>query len=294
MPIAPEETSPLPPPAGFEPADFWDQHKGKIILYGSLLLIGLIAFAIFQSTKQKRLAEAQRMFANATTAENFREISTRFPKTVVAANAQLLLAGQQRAEKKYDEAVATLKAFVDQHPAHPLGGGAWTSLGATYELQGKTDEALDAYRQAAAKYPSTFSAPLALISQAKLWKVRGRIDEAKRAYENLSVQFPESRFVAEAMRALQELKELPAPLPQGASASIPPGAPGQPAVPAAPPAVPASPDSVPPAAEGLPDAVPASPSPTAPAIEPPQPADSTPTPAIPEPAATPPPPSTAP
>src|SRR5438093_12659261 len=49
----PAETAPA---AGFEPLIFWELHKQKVVLYGALFLIALIAFGIYQITTQHKLA----------------------------------------------------------------------------------------------------------------------------------------------------------------------------------------------------------------------------------------------
>jgi TolA-binding protein len=201
MPIPSEETV----PTGFNPIEFWDQNKSKVITYGALLIVGLAAFGVYQVSTQKTLAEAQVLYAQADKAEDYRQIIQKFPRTVTAGNAYLMLAAQLRNESKYDDAVSTLHDFISQFPDHPLAAGGALDLAVTLESQGKLDEALDAYQQVTVKYASTYAAPLALMQQAGLLQSKGKIDEAKRTYETVISQYPESYF---AQMANQDLRML--------------------------------------------------------------------------------------
>ena len=203
MPIPAETT----PDTGYEPHLFWMEHKQKIMFYGALLVVALVAFGVYQFTTERKLAEAQNLFAQAKSADDYRRIIQTFPRSVSAGNAQLLLAAQLRADKKFDEAVSTLSALIDQSPEHPLIGGAWLSLAGTLEDQGKTDEALDMYQQVASKFGDSYAAPLALMAQANLLRSKGKIDEAKQAYERVISQFADSLSSRQAMRDLQLLRK---------------------------------------------------------------------------------------
>ena len=203
MPIPADPT----PETGFEPHLFWEEHKQKILLYGALFLAALFIFGIYQYTSERKLSEAQNLFAQAKSPDDYRKIIQQFPRSVSAANAQMLLADQLRSDKKYDEAVATLRALIDQSPEYPLLSGAWLSLAATLEQQGKNDEALDMYQQVASKFTDSYAAPLALMAQANLLKTKGKIDEAKQAFERVLSQFPDSLCARQAMRDSQLLRK---------------------------------------------------------------------------------------
>lgn len=199
-------TSDQPEPVGFEPLLFWDQHKGKILLYAALLAVALISFAAYQMATQRKLAAAADQLAQASNEEDYRRLIQKFPRTTAAANAQLLLAAQLRAEKKYDESNAVLKSLLDQTPDYSLADGASLSMAANYEAQGKTSEAIETYQQISSRFAGFYSAPVAAISRANLLKATGKADEAKRAYENVLTQFPQSLLARDASRELKNLK----------------------------------------------------------------------------------------
>lgn len=195
------------PETGFEPHLFWEMHKPKILLYAALLLVALLGFGIYQYTTHRKMEEAQNLFGHAKTQDDYRKIIQTYPRTVVAANSQLLLAAQLRADKKFDDAVTILRACIEQSPEYPLLAGAWLSLAGTLNEQGKTDEALDMYQQIGSKFGDTYAAPLSLMAQANLMRSKGKIDEARQAYERVMSQYPDSLLARQAMRDLQFLRK---------------------------------------------------------------------------------------
>src|SRR5438552_3893182 len=114
----------------FDPLVFWEQHKIKVVAYVALLVVGVVIFGLYEYTNERRTAEVERLFSQAYTANAYREVADKFPRTVAGGDAELMLAASLRNEKKYDEAAATLKSFIDHNGTHPLIDGAWISLAA--------------------------------------------------------------------------------------------------------------------------------------------------------------------
>ncbi|MEA3189112.1 MAG: hypothetical protein QOD99_2942 [Chthoniobacter sp.] len=202
----PSESDAIPNP-GFEPQVFWELHKAKIIIYGVLLVVALLVFSIYQYTSQRRTAAAGSLLAQAGKAEDYRQIMAKYPRTVAAGNAHLLLAKELREAKQYEEATSLLREFTQKFPEHPLVSAGWLSLAETLKSAGKTDEAADTYQQIASKFPDSFAAPLAAMEQADLLKSNGKTDEAKRAYENIIAQYPESMIAQQATREMRLLRK---------------------------------------------------------------------------------------
>lgn len=191
----------------FDLLAFWIQHKNKVVMFTLLLIVGLLAFAIFQFTQYKAKQAAARDFAAARTVEDYRRVVADHAGSVAAGNALLLLAEQLRGENKLDESTAALQQLIEKYPKHPLISGAWVSLAVNLETQGKVDEALANYQKVAASYPSSFSAPAALMAEARIFKAKGKIDEARRAYETVISQFGDSLFARIAVQENQQLKK---------------------------------------------------------------------------------------
>ena len=187
-------------PAGFDPLVFWMENKSKVITYATLLIVGLVAFAFYQITAQRNKVESAALYAQAAKPEDFKQVIQKFPHSIAAGNAQLMLAGALRSEKKFDEALAALRDFTNQFPDHPLAAVGALSVATTLDEQGKTDAAFDAYQQVTAKYPASYAAPVALMAQANILIAKGKPDEARRIYETITSQYPDSLFAQQAVQ----------------------------------------------------------------------------------------------
>ena len=201
---SPTEITPQPE-TGFDPLEFWILHKSKVLIFALLFVLALGAWGVSEMARKNTLEDSQHLFATAKTADDYRKVVAKYPKSVVAGNALLLLADKLREEGKFDEATEQLRTFNEKHATHPLASGAWTSLAATQEAQGKADEALATYQKVSSGYPGSFSAPVALMAQARLLKAKGKIDEAKRIYEQVIQQYPGTGFWQDAMRENMEI-----------------------------------------------------------------------------------------
>ncbi len=199
--------SEVAPDHAFEAHVFWEQHKSKINLYAGLVIAALVIFATYQYTSEQRAAAASTALAQAAKPEDYRQVIEKYPRTVAAGDAYLLLAKQLRDDQKYDDAIAALRTFTQQFEKHPLASTGWLSLGQTLEAAGKTDEAADTYQQVTTKFPDSYSAPIAALAQANLLRAKGKIDDAKRAYENVVAQYPESYFAQQALRDMKLLRK---------------------------------------------------------------------------------------
>jgi TolA-binding protein len=206
---SPAQTSPATPapPTGFDPLVFWVQHRQKVTLFVGLFLAALLIYFVSEFTKTRKLDAAAKALAEAKDDASLRKVIGDFSGTAAAGNAHLLLAENLRKAGKSDEAVTTLRAFIDKQPDHPLISGAWTSLAATQEAQGKQDEALSTYQKVSTTFATSFSAPVALLGQARIFKAKGKTDEARRLFEQVINQYPESMFAQQAMRESQQLKK---------------------------------------------------------------------------------------
>ena len=205
---SPTQTPPATTPdPGFDPVAVWYLHKGKILALGALFVVALTGYAIQQMVERNAREASQSAFAAAKTADDFQKVIAAHAGTVAAANAQLRLAELQRKDGKFDESTATLKAFAEQNPQHPLLAGAWLGIAANQEAANKTDDALATYQKVATTYPTSYAAPLALMAQARLQKAKGQTDLAKRTYEQIATQFQNSDFAQQALQLSAALKK---------------------------------------------------------------------------------------
>lgn len=206
---SPAESSPTTPasPTGFDPLVFWVQHRQKVLIFVGLFVVSALIYFVSEYARMKRLESAAAALAGAKDDASLRQVIGTYAGTAAAGNAHLLLAEKLRKEGKTDEAVTMLRGMIDKHPDHPLISGAWTSLAATQEAQGKQDEALSTYQKVSTTFATSYSAPVALLGQARIFKEKGKTDEARRLYEQLINQYPDSMFAQQAMRESSQLKK---------------------------------------------------------------------------------------
>jgi predicted negative regulator of RcsB-dependent stress response len=255
MPTAPPPTR----DAAVEASVFWLRFQKEIAAALIVALLAMIGFAGYRFYTNRRDTSAAELLGNAKTAQDYQEVTSRYPGTPAGGSAYLLLADKQRNEQKFSESNATLQAFIDKNPDHELVATAELTKAANLDAMGKSDEALATYQQVAARYPNSFAAPLAMISEVPILKAKNRIEDARRVCEDILTKYRmpgqpmdtaarddrmETVWTVEAMRHLRSLKPPEQPKPAAAAAR-----PGVPSMIAAPSAAPAGPP-MPPASTG--------------------------------------------
>jgi predicted negative regulator of RcsB-dependent stress response len=197
---------------------FWAKHKTSVIIGAvavvALLIVGLSWFAVARSA---RLA-GERAFADAKTAEAWRAVIAEHGGSVVAGNAALLLASSQRDAGKLDEATATLRAFVDAQPDHPMAPLAEVAIAENLALLGKADEAEAALQSVVDVDADSFAAPVAMLFKAELLLAEENRNEALKTYQRLADQYPTSVAAQSAEPVYRELEAMARPA--GAEAPV--------------------------------------------------------------------------
>jgi predicted negative regulator of RcsB-dependent stress response len=198
---------------------FWDRHKNAVFAVLIIALLAVAAWGAYRFNSDRRDTAAANLLTAAKTAADFQKVIAQYPATPAGASAYLFLAEEQRKEKKFTEANATLQSFVDKNPKHPLKGPARMAMGANLESLGKPDEALTVYQRLAADDPEGFSAPVAMISEVHILKDKNQAEEALRVCETILTKYRDSLIASEATRQLRLLKP-PAP-PEATTSKTP-------------------------------------------------------------------------
>ena len=202
---------------------FWDRHKKEVFAALVLALLAVAAWGGYRLYSDRRDATAANLLTAAKTAADFQKVIAQYPGTPAGGSAYLFLAEEQRKEKKFNEANATLQSFVDKNPKHELKGTARMAMAANLESLGKRDEALTAYQRLAADDPQGFTAPIAMISEVHILKEKNQIEEARRVCETILTKYRDSLVASEATRQLRLLKPA-APSEATTSQSLAPAA----------------------------------------------------------------------
>ncbi len=186
---------------------FFEENKGKILAIIVVALLGLGGWIFYNYTNNQRLAAESTAFYTAKTSDDLKALIARYPTSVVAGNAQLLLAQKLRDAGKIDEALALLADFTKTASTHPLIAQGWLSYAGTLELKGDTAKALQALTTVSTQYSTTEAAPAALSAQARLTKKSGDLKKAREIYENIVQRFPSSYWSQDAQQEIGKLPE---------------------------------------------------------------------------------------
>ena len=204
---------------------FWYRHKKEVFAILILALLAVAAWGGYRLYSERREATAATTLAAAKTAANYQKVIAQYPGTPAAGSAHLFLAEEQRKEKKFSEANATLQSFIDKYPNHELKGTARMAMAANLESLGKPDEALAIYQRLVTDDPEGGLAPAALMAQVPIFKAKNQPEEARKACETILTKYRDRLFSGEAQAKLRLLKppappEAPPPKPLSPEAIV--------------------------------------------------------------------------
>jgi TolA-binding protein len=202
MPIV---SSSLPDPT-LETHVFWERHKKEVIAALVIALLAVAGYGGYRLYIDRQNNAAATLLASARAESDYQRVISQYSGTPASASAYFFLANEQRKQKKYTEANATLQSFISKNPKHELIGTARMAMAANLEALGKRDEALMTYQRIAADSPQAYTAPMALMSTVPLLKEKNQIEEARRVCETIITQYRESAVSMEATQQLRLLK----------------------------------------------------------------------------------------
>ena len=208
---------------------FLDENQGKIITLAIILAIAAVGFVIFRGVKQGNEETAGALLTKAQNASELQSIVKNQAGTTAAFSAKILLAEKQWQDGQQDDAIATLKAFVESDRDHPARPSAEASLATKLSSQGKTDAAAELFHKITTDTSSQNLAPYAWISLGDIEASKGNLKAAEEAYDKVEADFPGSSFSQEAIARRLLVKAQPpleieapaAPPETGAAPSLP-------------------------------------------------------------------------
>ena len=139
----------------------------------------------------------------------------------------VLLQESQWTAGHHDDAIGTLRKFIESYPEHPAVPTAKASLASKLMSQGKSGDAAKIFEDLTSDPEAKFLAPYALIALGDMARAAGELDKARESYEKVS-NYPESNFAEAATKRLAILKSK-APVEIDAPPPPPPTAPPVPA-----------------------------------------------------------------
>lgn len=112
----------------------------------------------------------------------------------------------QPSQRRYKEAVAAFKAFLEKYPASDLADNALYWLGETYYVTEDNKSALETFDRLLEEYPGSDKAPGALLKKGYILDAMGRKEEARRVLQQLVDQYPDASVSRMARVRLKKLK----------------------------------------------------------------------------------------
>jgi len=189
---------------------FLDAHQKKLIATAILLAIGIIVYVVYSGIAKGNAEDAGAALLKAEKIEDYQAVIKEWPNSKAASTALLLIADVQ-ADKTPEEAIKTLKEFINTNPKHPVIATAKVNLALLLVDQGKADEAVPLLTEVADSETDSYISPLACISLGDISKAAGKKDEAKTWYEKAKEESSErgNTFTDAAQARLALVNALP-------------------------------------------------------------------------------------
>lgn len=185
---------------------FLDKHQTKIIVLAIILAIGAVVYVVQRGIVQSGEETAGGLLAKAADISDLQGVVKNHEGTAAAYSAKVLLADKQWEDGQQDDAVATLKAFIEGGNTHPAIATAKANLASKLLAQGKQDEAAELFREITNAPDTLFLAPYAWISLGDIESAKGNTEAAAKAYAMVATEFSDSSFARNASERALLLK----------------------------------------------------------------------------------------
>lgn len=192
------------------------QHRRTLTIVGGVLLAaaGIAWFSV--SAKQRREAFAARALRDAESAiaagnaplaaNDLARLVESYGGTAAAGEGALLLARIRLDQGDPEQAVTSLRAFIDGRPADRFAAAAYSLLGAALEQANRPAEAAQAHEQAASRWPYDYLRAQSLLDAGRAFRIAGDTASAAAAFQRVVADFSETPSVLEAQLRLGELR----------------------------------------------------------------------------------------
>ena len=135
------------------------------------------------------------------------EAADAFPNAPAGVAARYYAASALAGLGRFAEAEQRYKEVVDKAGSSIYGRTGRLGLADTQAAQGKFDDAITIYRELSADANAQLPVDGVLMALGRTYAKAGRKDEATRAFSRIVEEFPQSAYVADARRAMEEVKK---------------------------------------------------------------------------------------
>lgn len=161
---------------------FIDKHQVKLIALVLLLIAAALVYLVQREIEKSKEETAGALLVSKTEIADLEGISKDFENTAAAGSSKILLAEKQWGDGKQDDAITTLREFVDTAKTHPARASALASLAAKLHAQGKTEDAKKVYTELTEDPGAEYLAAYAWISLGDIAVKNGDLTAAEQAY----------------------------------------------------------------------------------------------------------------
>lgn len=187
----------------------WEKHKKSILAAVAAAAVAGIAVLGWWINSTMAAEAAQKLLAEATGIEGYRAVVEKYPRSMPAADALMLIAAGQREAGDLAASTAAFQEFLQKFPKHELAGGALLGVGQNQDASGDTKSAMATYQQVVTQYPDSYAAPFAAYSEAEILLRGFQRDEARRSFNMVASRYPQSTAARMASNQLTRLGAQP-------------------------------------------------------------------------------------
>lgn len=220
---------------------FLDRNQLGVFLLAIAIAIGAIALVIYRGIEKSNQETAGAALNKAEDLSAYQAVVDGHTNTLAAGSAMVLLANSQWVAGKQDEAVGTLRKFIESYSDHSAIPSAKASLASKLMAQGKTGDATTLFEELTTDPKARFIAPFALVSLGDIAKSAGDLEKAEGFYKKVNTDYSESSFVESATSRMAILKAKPPVEIEPPAPAAPPVAPAAPEAPGSPPSAESAP-----------------------------------------------------
>lgn len=118
------------------------------------------------------------------------DVINTYGNTPSAYRAIIVKASNLIFQKKYDEAEAILKTYIEKAKPETVKPIGYPLLISVYDNNDKVEQAISVSREFLSKYSNNYLAPSVMENLARLYSLSGNDEEAKQIYKDITEKFP--------------------------------------------------------------------------------------------------------
>lgn len=202
----------------FKVTDYLYRNSRNLASVAGAVAVIILALLIYTSKQREKDQDAVVAFMEAKAeyfAQNYESAANKLENLVQtyegtpSANTALFYLGNAYFQlKKYDQAEAAFREYVDKGDDKVLRVSAMAGVAASLEEMGQYREAAQMYQEAAEDYPDSFQAPENLMHAARCYARAGQTAVAVETLKTLLDRYSEASITNEAEILLAELQAM--------------------------------------------------------------------------------------